>query len=103
MAFTDHEGPQRNVVVTEFALARIDQALKSYPRLQNLWDAIRWKLARRPKSGTMVPDRPGYYLAKTVSWAPGGLAIVSVLYRITDSDIIIESARIDWPKKGRRG
>ncbi|MCI0400053.1 MAG: hypothetical protein L0Y67_03940 [Gammaproteobacteria bacterium] len=89
----------RTIIEAELVAKRIDEAAKKTENLADLYEyGIKWKIARRPDSGNKVSDSD-YYLAKSYSWAPGGVPSVTVLYRFDDNHVYIESSKIDWPKK----
>lgn len=92
----------RTVVEEELVKARILQAIKEYPHLQRMWEqGVIWLLSRAPERGKPIPgtDRYAYWLP---SWAPGGLPSISITYRITENEVIIEKSRIDKPRASKK-
>ncbi len=67
-------GPYARIIVeADLVAKRIDEATKKAPHLSELYElGIKWKLSRYPQSGTKVPDSD-YYIAKSHTWAPGGV------------------------------
>lgn len=93
----------RTIIESELVAKRIDSAAKEAPRLYELYEGIKWKLSRNPTGSTNVVDLgDGWYMAKTYSWAPGGLPSITVLYRVNDHEVIIESSKIQWPRSRTR-
>lgn len=90
----------RTIDEAELVKRRIDKAVEEAPRLYELYEGIKWKLARSPTTAANVASLGnGWYMAKTCSWAPGGLPSITVLYKVGDHEVFIESSKIDWPRK----
>lgn len=78
----------------ELVAKRIDKAIKRVSRLGEMYDGIKWWLARNPLSGTKVSDSD-HYIYKSYSWKPGGVPSITVLYKFDDDYIYIVRSRID--------
>jgi hypothetical protein len=103
MPVTDDDGPRFKIVIGELADKQLDREFSRRERFQNLWEAIYWRLQRKPESGAAVPGLPeGYYLAKTPYWAPGGLPSLSVVYQIIDDEVHVISMRLTEKKRPTR-
>lgn len=91
------DNPLFTIVLSEFVSAQFDREFAKYPRFQNLWDAIYWRLQHKPDAGTIVPNLDGEYrIAKTASWNPGGLPSLSVLYQIKGTQVHIAALRMNF-------
>jgi hypothetical protein len=59
-------------------------------------EAVKWRLAREPfKGATRVPDtNPIRYMIRTNPWKAGMVPTLTILYRVTEFEVIIESLTI---------
>jgi len=90
----------RIIIEEQLVEKRIDQAVTKLPRLAEMWDGIKWRLARSPEKGQLIEIGSDYYGVKTSSWSPGGVPSITVLYRFDNEYVYIEGSKIDWPGTG---
>ena len=84
----------RTIIEEKLVEARINQALKFYPRLTEVWDAILWRLARDPRCGTQQPGSGDWYALKTLPWKAANVPSIILLYQVTDGVVTLRSSRI---------
>lgn len=91
-----HRPKARTIIEQPLVSKRLDNAVKEYPRLLRMFDAVRWRLAHEPfKGATRVPNtNPICYMIRTKPWKAGMIPALTVLYRVTESEIIIESLAV---------
>jgi hypothetical protein len=88
-------GFARTVVETDLVAARIDAAAKKYPRIGELYESLKWLLARDPDAGVLIPgSNPPRRIAKTFTWRPGGTPSIAVIFQADDVRVVIESSRV---------
>lgn len=87
----------RTVIEEELVERRIEQAISKAPRLNEMWDGIKWRLARNPEKGQLLEVGNDYYAVKSITWAPGGVPSITVVYRFDDEYVYIEGSKINWP------
>jgi hypothetical protein len=77
----------RTVIEDNRAASAVDEAEARYPRFSDLYEGIKWRLARKPEeSGEPVPDFEGYYTLKTPNWIIEGVPVVQVLYKVRNKN-----------------
>jgi hypothetical protein len=88
----------RTVIEDNAVAIIIDKAIQSYPRLQESYDGLKWRLSREPESGIVLPGNINKYLFKT---APQVLSLptITVLYDFNDSAITINDLKITPQKQ----
>ncbi len=86
-------------VIEENAVSEaIDQAKARYNRIDDLYEGLKWRLARQPDDAHVpIPDVEGFHTIKTIRWLIEGVPVIQAVYRITDDEIIITSIRIIDP------
>jgi hypothetical protein len=86
----------RCVVIEPAVQEYLDQEIRSYPRLEHIFQGLEWRLARQPELGYPVPNsNPRRFLAKTIPYRFPVPLVLTVMYRYTESEVIIELARVD--------
>lgn len=87
----------RTIIEQLLVTARIKQSKEEYPRLEEMFEAIKWTLARNPLRGA-VPisesEEIVAYVIRTIPWKVGGVPSLNVLYQVTNDEVIIESLAI---------
>ena len=86
----------RTIIEQPLVSKRLDNTVKEYPRLPEMFEAAKWRIAREPFRGaTRVPDKkPMCYMIRTRPWKVGMVPSLTVLYRVTTSEVIIESLAV---------
>ena len=83
-------GFAKSVVESNQAQEAIDTAMKTYPRLNQLYEGLKWRLARRPaESGVKISRLHNKYILKTLDWSSYGVPVVRVIYSFTDNEVEI--------------
>lgn len=82
----------RTIVESELVSARIDRCRKEGVRFDEVWDAVKWRLARNPfVNATRIPgSNPICYVIKTYAWRTGRVPMLRVLFRVTTNEVLIE-------------
>ncbi len=84
----------RTVIENDGVREQIDAAKKKYPRIDDVWDAWIWRLARDPERDAS-PSGNGLNLIKTADLSNYGLPEgIAFLYRFTEDEVTIISIRI---------
>ncbi|BAV34947.1 hypothetical protein SCL_2670 [Sulfuricaulis limicola] len=87
----------RTVIEQPLVAARIKQSKGEYPRLEEMFEAIKWTLARNPLRGAVPISESEEivgYVIKTLPWKIGRVPSLDILYKLTDNEVIIESLSI---------
>lgn len=87
----------REVIVEPIVQDFLHSEIKKFHRLQNIFDALCWRLAREPEAGAVVPhliDPPRFLIRSKAYRFPLPQALV-LLYHYSDTAVTIEMARID--------
>jgi hypothetical protein len=85
----------RTIIEESLVEARINQALTFYPRLNEVWDTLLWRLARDPTCGMKQPVPGDWYALKTLPWKAGNVPSITLLYQVTASTVTLRSSKID--------
>lgn len=88
----------RQVVEEDDVSALVDGARTTYTRVGDVYDAVVWRLARAPQSGTLIRD--GYWILKTPEWRIPGVPVITVLYTFNDDQVVIEGIRFSSDGSG---
>ena len=87
----------RTIIEQPLVSASIQRAKGEFPRIEEMFDGIKWALARNPirgavkiKSGETVLG----YVVRTTSWKAGRVPSIVATYQITENEIIIEGVAI---------
>jgi hypothetical protein len=79
-------------VICEDAVTRVlDQARPQHPQLGDLWDALEWRIAKRPETGVPVTAQFYVYRQHRVKNEHPDLVI---LYEFDDHSVTIYTLRI---------
>ena len=83
----------RTVVESHLAAKTIDSEIKKIPRLLDIYDGIKWRLAREPDIGYRVPKtNPQTYVIHSYHW---GVAAIVVAYHFNEDQVEILDVKID--------
>lgn len=87
----------RTIIEQQLVSASIQRAKSEYPRIEEMFDGIKWALARNPIRGA-VKIKSGEtligYVIRTTSWRAGRVPSVTTTYRITENEIVIEGIAV---------
>jgi hypothetical protein len=84
----------KTIVESELVVARMDAAIKKHPRLGEVYESMKWHIARDPNFGTALANtNPVRRIAKTYTWKPGGAPSLSLVFRVTQNEVFIEASR----------
>ena len=86
----------RTIIEQALVSRRLDKSVQEYPRLSSMFEAVKWRIARDPFKGvTRVPDtNPIRYVIRTRPWKAGMVPALTVLYRVTEFEVTIESLAV---------
>lgn len=101
-------GKQRNKIITKikgylvktiiespYVSKEIDKNCKKFSRLSDVFDSIKWRLSRKPESGTRLSVNSDYYLLSNADDIEAvGLPRIVLLYRFNDNEVCIENILI---------
>jgi len=94
MSFFDYFA--RSVVEETGVTETIAGASGDYSRIEDVYDALKWRLARNPESGVVLDTPQGvYYLIKTPIWKISGVPVLTALYRFDGNEVVIISIKVD--------
>jgi hypothetical protein len=79
------------IIVTE-AIAR---AYLLYPRVDDLYNALLWRLARDPFPPDAIVVGPDMYLIKSENWEYEGSCVITMIYTVTEDIIFIDEIRFE--------
>lgn len=89
----------RTVAEDEAASDIIDSASRCWPRVDDVFSGLKWRLARRPEDGVKLPHARGnVYTAKTPNWVMSDVPVVQVVYSFDNDEVVIHSARVFKPE-----
>ncbi len=88
--------PARTIVEEELITKRIEKAQQEYPRVGEMFEAIKWVLARNPLRGAKrVPNmNPIRYMIKTRPWKPGRVPSLTVVFHVNEHEVIISGLKV---------
>mgnify|MGYP000893341315 CR=1 FL=1 len=82
-------------VIEEISVSKIiDSAIAQYPRIGDIFDGVKWRLARDPRCGLKIPDHECYRIVKTESFH-NDLPSMSFLYKYDENNIFIKAIKIN--------
>ena len=82
----------RTVVESHVAAHIIDTEIKRIPRLYDIYEGIKWRLARQPEIGYRVPRTdPETYVIHSYHWR---IAAVVVAYHFTEDQVEILDVKV---------
>jgi hypothetical protein len=87
----------RTIIEEPIAEQELAELHRAYPRFEAFWLGWSWRLARRPDlNAVKVPGSdPPSFMVKSGDLTPYGLpAAVTILYRYTDDEVIVQGVRI---------
>jgi hypothetical protein len=87
--------PPRTIIIERLVDARIRQATELYPRLNEVWEALLWRLERDPTCGMKQPVMGNWYALKTIAWRAGRVPSITLLYQVDGKILRLRSSRID--------
>lgn len=86
----------RTVILENVVREYLEAEIRGYPRLRDYYRALEWRIARQPELGYPVPSsNPRRYLAKTIPFRFPVPLVLTIMYRYTESEVVIELARVD--------
>ena len=80
----------RTIVEDVSAQESIDMAVPIYPRLNDLYEGLKWRLARRPaESGVKLSRDSDKYITKTLDWSQYNIPALRVIYSFNENETVI--------------
>jgi hypothetical protein len=74
----------------------IDTEIRREPRLMELYEGLKWRLARQPDAGYPIPNTdPQAFVIHSFNWkALAAIAPILVTYTYDDDQVVIVAVRI---------
>lgn len=80
-------GFAKSIIESAQAQESIDAAIQIYPRLNDLYEGLKWRLARRPaESGVKISRLYDKYILKTLDWSTYGVPVIRVIYSFNENE-----------------
>lgn len=74
---------------------KIAKAAQSYPRIEDLYEGWKWRLARDPNVGVPLTSKnPGYRVLRTHNFGVATIPNAVILYRYDANTVFVEDIRI---------
>lgn len=84
---------ERTIIESHVAAKTIDEEIKKLARLNDIYDGIKWRLARQPEIGYRVPKtHPPTYVIHSYHWR---VAAVIVAYHFNDDQVEILDVKVE--------
>ena len=79
----------RTTIESNIAQHVIDDEIKQKPRLYEIYEAIKWRLARGPEDGYRVPRTdPETYVVHSYHWDIGAAVVVAYIFNNDQVEIL---------------
>ena len=78
----------RDVAISHDARQLLDNNVRQFPLLDDIYRALEWRLARMPEDGELIRD--DWYVIRSQSWGASGAAIIVALCTFTDNKVEID-------------
>jgi hypothetical protein len=83
----------RTIIESPVAQRTIDDEIRRRPRLIDIYDGIKWRLARQPEIGYRVPKTvPPTYVVHSYHW---GIAAVIVAYHFDEDQVEFLDVKVE--------
>ena len=82
----------RTIVEEDVVSATIDEETSKYRRLNEIFEGLKWRLARKPEDG--YPISEDKMMIKTYSWSIDGAAAITAIYSYDDESVVVEAVRV---------
>jgi len=83
----------RTVIESHVAASIIDNEIKRIPRLIDIYEGVKWRLAREPEIGYRVPrTTPPTYVVHSYHWR---IAAVIVAYHFNEDQVEILDVKVE--------
>jgi hypothetical protein len=83
----------RTIIESHIAQKTIDGEIKRIHRLIDIYDGIKWRLARQPEGGYRVPKtNPPTWVMHSYHW---GIAAVVLAYHFDDDQVEILDVKVE--------
>lgn len=89
----------RTIIEEDSVVEKLAEISKLYPRVEDLFDALKWRLARKPEDGIPIL-KPDFLVIKTdlLDIQNGSVPVIRVLYSFTEDQVNIYAvAIVDMP------
>jgi hypothetical protein len=87
-------GFARTIIEEKCVSEAIDEAIEISPRLIQLYDGLKWRLARKPESGFKVSRTENLYVIKTTNWSFLDIPTLRVFYTFDENNVILREIDI---------
>lgn len=90
--------PLRTICENKLVSQTIDEAIKQFPRVEEAFDGLKWRLSREPEKGVkLLSTNPGKYLFKTIP-SENNIQSITVLYEFDNNNVTILDIKITSQK-----
>lgn len=87
----------RTIIEQQLVTAALKRAKQEYPRIDELFEGIKWMLARNPTYGAS-PVRHNEvivgYVRRNKAWKGGRIPAITITYTVTDNEVTVEAITI---------
>ena len=82
----------RTIIENDNVASKIDEAKEQYPRSEDVWEGLKWRLALKPEQGE--DNSEGFYLMKSTDLFVPAIPILTVLYTFNREQVEVLDIRI---------
>lgn len=80
----------RTIIESDTTQKTIDKLITQHPRLEDVYEALKWRLSRRPESGTLVKN--SYWVIKSSNdFEIDDIPMLKILYSFDDKEVWIHA------------
>ena len=84
----------REIIEERSVSTAIDRAISKYPRIQEEFEGLKWRLSRAPEDGYCIPgSKPPFYIFK-IEPPIEEVPLIAVLYQYDENQVKIRAIRI---------
>lgn len=87
----------RDVREEQIVSMNIDEARKDWSRVDDAYEALKWRVSRLPSSGTRSHDDKFVLATASDRFQTDGLPRIVILYTFDDDAVTIENIKIESP------
>lgn len=80
----------RTVTEDNVVQRTIDSLIIQHPRLEDVYDALKWRLSKKPESGTLI-EEPYWILKSSNDFEIDDIPMLKILYSFNDKEAIIHA------------
>lgn len=83
----------RTIIESDTTQKTIDKLITQHPRLEDVYEALKWRLSRRPESGTLVKivKNPYWVIKSSNDFEIDDIPMLKILYSFDDKEVEIHA------------